>query len=80
MHDYTFSCMTRCYFVLKICGLTDFEYVCIIILKQPDVPGSKIIHQQHIRRLSKAYAGALYPVLSDPSGQSFLDISTAVCG
>ena len=33
---------------------------------------------KHIRRLSKAITGALYPVLSDHSGQSFFDISAAV--
>ena len=32
---------------------------------------------KHIRRLLKAITGALYPVLSDHSGQSFFDISAA---
>ena len=32
---------------------------------------------KHIRRLSKAITGALYPVLSDYSGQSFFDTSAA---
>ena len=41
----------------------------------PNVPGENSI--KHIRRLSKAITGALYPVLSDYSGQSFFDILTA---
>ena len=32
---------------------------------------------KHIRRLSKAITGALYPVLSDLRGQLFFDIQTA---
>ena len=42
---------------------------------KPKIPGEQSI--KHIRRLSKAITGALYPVLSDYYGQSFFDIPTA---
>ena len=56
-----------------LCRSVNFHYVCII--KKPNLPANQSI--RHIRRLSKAIAGALYPVQSDPSGQQFLDISAA---
>ena len=44
--------------------------------KRPEFPAKHSI--RHIRRLSKAIAGVLYPVLSDHCGQVFFDISAAV--
>ena len=58
------------------CCISDISNIFAKKFKMPGSPG-KTIHQ-HIRRLSKAIMGALYPVQSDHIGQSFFDISAAV--